>query len=230
MCNGANCMHKIEPAQSRTGLNQRRGERNSLRLRAPFGSNYLVEPDDILDIKRALMALDYYQPLSGTEPGAFVDNDLFAGIKAFQRDHGLKVDGFIRPGGETETTLNAALRHADPSRPIPDGEGANDNQPPANENEPGWDEAAKGKYGKPWLGPPKKGPTQEEQNDHNPGVPGGRTNAQCWENYQLELSECDQKYRNNFQKRAICQTAAFERYVACKQNRSNKPGLPGRRK
>lgn len=45
MCNGANCMHKIKPAQSRTGLRQPTG----LRLRAPFGSNYLVEPDDILD-------------------------------------------------------------------------------------------------------------------------------------------------------------------------------------
>lgn len=66
MCNGANCMHKIEHGQ--TDLNRRTAQRNSLRLRAPFGNNYLVEPDDILDTKRALMALDYYRPVAGTEP------------------------------------------------------------------------------------------------------------------------------------------------------------------
>lgn len=213
-------MHKTKPAHSCRGLS----------LRAPFGSNYAVEPDDILDTKRALMALDYYYPVAGTEPGAFVDNDLFAGIKSFQRDHSLKIDGFMRPGGETEAALNEALAYALPLRPKPDGEGANDNQPPANENEPGWDEAAKGKYGKPWPAPPKKGPVDEEHNDHKPPVPGGPPASVCWEQYQQELQECHKRYAKNYVKRAICQSAAFERYNACKENKPNQPSLPGRRR
>jgi hypothetical protein len=169
------------------------------------------------------MALGYYSPLDGDPPGAWVDNDLFSGIRQFQRDHGLKVDALLRPGGPTEQTMNAVLEDMPQTPP------ANDDQPPANDQDP-WDEAAKGKYGKPWLGPPKKGPTQNELDDHAPGVPGGRTNAECWEDYQQEMSECSRRYHNNFPKQAVCHSAAFARYIACKENRSDKPGLPGRRK
>lgn len=206
MCNGANCMHK-----------------SNLHLRAALSPDHLAEPDDILDTKKTLMALGYYSPLDGDPPGAWVDNDLFSGIRQFQRDHGLKVDALLRPGGPTEQTMNAVLEDMPQTPP------ANDDPPPANDQDP-WDEAAKGKYGKPWLGPPKKGPTQNELDDHAPGVPGGRTKAECWEDYQQEMSECSRRYHNNFPKQAVCHSAAFARYIACKENRSDKPGLPGRRK
>jgi len=112
MCNGANCMHK-------TALN----------LRAAVSPDHMVEPADILDTKKALMTLGYYQPLDGAQPGAWVDNDLFAGIKEFQRDNGLKVDALVRPGGPTEKALNDALGDAPPNVP------ANDDQRPSNDNE-----------------------------------------------------------------------------------------------
>lgn len=116
MCNGVNCMHKTT-----------RGVR--LSLRAPLGPDHLVEPADIVDTKKSLMALGYYAPLESGEPGAWVDNDLFAGIKRFQRDNGLQVDALIRPGGPTERALNEAL---DETLPPP----ANDDRPPANDDKP----------------------------------------------------------------------------------------------
>lgn len=118
MCNGANCTHKTRPMA------------RGLMLRTPLGPDYLAEPEDILDAKRALIDLGYYQPLGGEKPGAWVDNDLFAGIKRFQRDHGLKVDGLMRPGGPTEDAINTALEDDQPASP------ANDDQPPANDDAP----------------------------------------------------------------------------------------------
>ncbi len=116
MCNGVNCMHQT---LFNTGLS----------LRAPLSPDHVVEPADILDTKKALMTLGYYQPLDGAEPGAWVDRDLFAGIKQFQRDNGLKVDALVRPGGPTEKALNEALEDA-PNAP------ANDDRPPANDDNP----------------------------------------------------------------------------------------------
>lgn len=58
MCNGANCMH-----------------RTKLNLRAALSPAHLAEPDDILDTKKTLMALGYYRPVDGAEPGAWVDSD-----------------------------------------------------------------------------------------------------------------------------------------------------------
>ncbi|WP_374303440.1 peptidoglycan-binding domain-containing protein [Ferrovibrio sp.] len=100
-----------------------------LALQSPLGRDHVAEPADILDAKRALMALGYYQSLGGDPPGAWVDNELFTGIRKFQRDQGLKIDGLMRPGGETEAAMNAALDQ----QPEPP---ANDDQPPANDDQP----------------------------------------------------------------------------------------------
>lgn len=117
MCNGANCTHKTVPM------------RQGLLLRTPLGPDYLAEPEDILDTKQALITLGYYQPLDGGKPGTWVDNDLFAGIKSFQRDHNLKIDGLVRPGGPTENAINTALEDDQLAPP------ANDDQPPANDDD-----------------------------------------------------------------------------------------------
>ncbi|MEK9968894.1 MAG: peptidoglycan-binding domain-containing protein [Ferrovibrio sp.] len=104
--------------------------KTKLHLRAALSPDHLAEPDDILDTKKILMALGYYRPLDGDQPGAWVDNGLFAGIRQFQRDNGLKVDALLRPGGPTEQAMNASLEDAPQNPP------ANDDQPPANENNP----------------------------------------------------------------------------------------------
>lgn len=113
MCNGANCRH-----------------RTKLNLRAALSPDHLAEPDDILDTKKTLMALGYYRPVDGTEPGAWVDTDLFNGIRQFQRDNGLKVDALMRPGGPTEQAMNAVLEETPQAPPA-----ANDDRPPANDDE-----------------------------------------------------------------------------------------------
>ena len=102
--------------------------RRGFALRAPLGPDHIVEPADILDAKRALGRLGYYRSAEGAAPGPWVDGGLFDGIRQFQHDNGLRADGLIRPGSETERALNAAL-NAEQAPP------ANDDTPPANDDE-----------------------------------------------------------------------------------------------
>lgn len=46
----------------------------------------------------------------------------FDGIKAFQQDNGLKVDGFMRPGGPTERAMNASLIDSENKPGLGEGE------------------------------------------------------------------------------------------------------------
>ncbi|KAF0110825.1 MAG: hypothetical protein FD149_2592 [Rhodospirillaceae bacterium] len=77
-------------------------------LGRPIATNVSATSDDIINTKRALNQLGYYEQPSD---GAWVDSAMFDGIRRFQRDHGLKVDGVINPGGPTEHALNRALIH-----------------------------------------------------------------------------------------------------------------------
>ncbi|MGE5502443.1 MAG: peptidoglycan-binding domain-containing protein [Ignavibacteriales bacterium] len=79
------------------------------KLKEPFGASYRADPTDILNTKTTLGLLGYYQVPKGQKIGAWTDDATFDGIRAFQKDHKLSVDGFMRPGGETERTLNARL-------------------------------------------------------------------------------------------------------------------------
>ncbi len=67
--------------------------------------------DDSLAIKNSLMELGYYTPpkwgLTGHSEGA-----MFDGIKKFQKDNGLTIDGIIKPRGETEKAINMKLKKA----------------------------------------------------------------------------------------------------------------------
>jgi len=61
---------------------------------------------DVQGTKRALAWAGYYPNAKAQRPDARPDDDLDWGLKRFQRDFGLKTDGFLRPGGETERTLD----------------------------------------------------------------------------------------------------------------------------
>lgn len=65
------------------------------------GDGWSNQPDDVARTQRHLGALGY---LDGRASG-FVDRPFDEGLKRFQRDHKLKVDGWMRPGGPTETAL-----------------------------------------------------------------------------------------------------------------------------
>lgn len=78
-------------------------------LKGPMGTNYRTDPSDILNTKQALNRLGYYDvpPERGIDD--WTDDAMFKGIRAFQKDNSLKVDGFMRPEGPTESAINAKL-------------------------------------------------------------------------------------------------------------------------
>ncbi len=67
-----------------------------------------IDERDTLSTKSALRSLGYYQPPSyGITP--YPDVQLFDGIQAYQRKNKLRVDGVMKPGGETESMMNQHL-------------------------------------------------------------------------------------------------------------------------
>lgn len=91
-------------------------------LNKAMGSNYTVDPGDIVNTKTALNQLGYYDvpPHRGIDD--WTDDSMFNGIKAFQKDNILKVDGLMRPGGPTEAAINSSLAEGG-SSPAPDNSG-----------------------------------------------------------------------------------------------------------
>jgi len=78
-------------------------------LKRPLKRNANADLNDVFRVKTALSDLGHYEvPDWGITQ--YPDNGLFQGIKSLQRDHGLKVDGIMNPGGETEQTLNGFLQ------------------------------------------------------------------------------------------------------------------------
>lgn len=68
-----------------------------------------INPDDVFNVKKYLKNLGYYQePEWGMTK--FTDNQMFGGIRKFQKDNHLKVDGVMKPEGETENAFNKLLR------------------------------------------------------------------------------------------------------------------------
>lgn len=66
---------------------------------------------DTLLVKTALEALGYYfrSTAESEELNPFPNEELFEGIKEFQKDNNLKVDRIIKPGGETEKAINESI-------------------------------------------------------------------------------------------------------------------------
>ena len=82
----------------------------NFRLNRTIAGNYDADPRDTLAIKKALFRLGYYDDL-GQGVNDWVDGEMYRGIEKFQKDHGLKVDQVVNPGGPTENALNQALAH-----------------------------------------------------------------------------------------------------------------------
>lgn len=68
-----------------------------------------INPDDVFSVKNKLKEMGYYKmPEWGMTK--FTDNQMFDGIRQFQKDNGLKIDGVIKPEGETENTINKKIK------------------------------------------------------------------------------------------------------------------------
>jgi Transglycosylase SLT domain len=66
--------------------------------------------DDVLQVKSALERLGRFDFASKPEPHSYVTKELDGSIREYQRDRGLKIDGWMRPGGETERSLSRDMR------------------------------------------------------------------------------------------------------------------------
>jgi hypothetical protein len=90
--------------------------RTPLILKKPIGVNFDADPDDITVTKRSLSRVGNYKVSEwglSSEP----DTGLFVGIRQFQRRHGLKVDGLIKPAGQTASKIGDLL--SDNTPPLP---------------------------------------------------------------------------------------------------------------
>lgn len=93
-------------------------------LQRPVGTNWSLNTGDLKNTKQALSQLGYYKapPERGIDDWA--DSQMFDGVRAFQKDNGLKVDAFMRPGGPTEKAINTQLAASGASAPQTNSPGA----------------------------------------------------------------------------------------------------------
>lgn len=63
--------------------------------------------DDVINAKKFLGLFGYGRGAAGAS--CFADQEFIDDIRRFQKDNGLKVDGVIAPGGETEQALGKQL-------------------------------------------------------------------------------------------------------------------------
>ncbi|PHS78941.1 MAG: hypothetical protein COB59_04605 [Rhodospirillaceae bacterium] len=77
------------------------------KLKSPIGRSYNTDPEDVRKTKKALSDLGYYEePDFGITP--YPNTSMMNGLENFQRDFGLRLDGVMKPGGETAQMLGSA--------------------------------------------------------------------------------------------------------------------------
>lgn len=81
-----------------------------LNLARPLAANVACDGADVHDVKTLLAELGHY-PAPDWGVSAYPDRALFDAIRAYQAEHGLKADGVMKPGGETEVSLRTLQTH-----------------------------------------------------------------------------------------------------------------------
>lgn len=85
----------------------RESETAKAALEAAVGDGRRNQPGDVLWTKGALHALGRYP--TGECASPVLDRALHEAIRSYQRDRGLKRDGWLAPDGETECSLGFDL-------------------------------------------------------------------------------------------------------------------------
>ena len=76
-----------------------------IKLSKTVRANALMSGAELAEVRRTLQRLGIYErQIDNTAP--FVDDDLAESIKTYQQMRGLRADGVMTPGGETERDLN----------------------------------------------------------------------------------------------------------------------------
>ena len=78
-------------------------------LAGTVGNGFRNERPDVATVQRMLGALDYMPEDPYDRPPGFIDERTTAATRRFQRDKGLEPDGWLAPGGETETALHNSV-------------------------------------------------------------------------------------------------------------------------
>ena len=114
---------------------------DDFRVKKTVGSSWNVDEDDVMKTKIALERTgDYKAPAWGVT--GFPDDDMFDGLKSFQKREGLAVDGVMKPGGPTEERLRRKTT-AQPAAELPKPEigrelpGGRKRSPDGEEKRPG---------------------------------------------------------------------------------------------
>ena len=90
--------------------------RRSDRIAATVGNERENRIEDVLWAKEALACLGRYRP--SRHWNGYIDRILHDAIHAYQRDRGLRRDGYINPDGETERAIfkDLSLLAGEPAR------------------------------------------------------------------------------------------------------------------
>ena len=88
-----------------------RSDPRTARIGDTVGNGQANRPEDILWVKQAMCDLGRYTDRH--ERTGYIDRDLHEAICGYQRDRGLKRDGWMKPNGETERTMRVQLAYLD---------------------------------------------------------------------------------------------------------------------
>jgi hypothetical protein len=84
---------------------------NSFRIKNSVGNNLANDPDDVMAVKSAMTRMGRLRlDPDKAEPHGYLTRDLDQALKSYQKERGLRVDGIMFAGGETEKNLNYQLR------------------------------------------------------------------------------------------------------------------------
>lgn len=72
---------------------------------------------DVAKVETFLGDAGFYKPMTSEGPTGWHNSNLDQGIKAFQKAHGLKVDGLLNPNGPTITKIGGVLGGQTPPQP-----------------------------------------------------------------------------------------------------------------
>lgn len=177
-------------------------------LKRPLKREANVDLEDVFKVKTTLNDLGHYDaPDWGITE--YPDDGLFKGIKSFQRKHGLKVDGIMNPGGETERMMGALSmsglgkqrqKKRDRKQGVQLAAAAAPAIPWIASQLPGWAAGVAGMLG---LTLPLGGDAPKDDNcDH--------------QLYKVDMPTCNAiARRRGKQAGARCRSTAMERYAAC---------------
>lgn len=121
--------------------------------------NSAVDPTDVLEVKIYLNQRGLYEiPDYGLTP--YPDKQLFSAIKHYQKRKGLKVDGIMKPEGETQKSMRIESEELPPPSSS-ESKIPGTNIPDQGVPEQGWDNA-------PYYSP--EGPHFDQNKDADPHI------------------------------------------------------------